>query len=206
MRGFTQVRRARGHRMQDAALLFFAQVLRVTDVSRDPLHQSGGLVRIELVGHENPTPGFIGRNGLGNVVDEIYFGACVANRWSELFAGRHFVIGDQALRTVTNVFVFVARTASRLSGDAGLCGFGRSRTFQRLDAGFFIRTHYVNALRVQSRRGFVDFAHRFDLRVELRRIPLRRVEPTLNVMQIKVELILKNARRSSGKCWGRCLV
>lgn len=206
MRGFTQVRRARGHRMQDAALLFFAQVLCVTDLSRDPLHQSGGLVRIELVGHENPTPGLIGRDGLGNVVDEIHFGARVANRRRELFARRHFVIGDQALRTVTNVFVFVARASSRSSGDAGLCGFGRSRTFQRLDAGLFIRTHHMNALRVQSRRGFVHFAHRFDLCVELRRIPLRRVEPTFGVMQIKVDLILKNARRSSGKCGERCLV
>ena len=53
----------------------------------------------------------------------------------------------------------------------------------------------MDALRVLLRRGFVHVADRFDLRVELRCISLRRVEPTFDVMQIKVGLILKNARQ-----------
>lgn len=185
--------------MQDAARPFFAQVLRVADVLCDPLHQSSGLVRIELVGDENPFRWGIGLDGLGNVVDEIHFGARVANGRSHLLARGDFVIGDQALRPVADVFVFVPRTASRLSGHSGLRGFGRRGAFQRLNASLFIGTDQVDALGVQLRRGLVHVAHRFDLRVELRRIPLRRVEPTLGVVEIKVKLILKNARRSSGK-------
>lgn len=53
----------------------------------------------------------------------------------------------------------------------------------------------MDALCVQCRRGFVVVTDRFDLRVVFRRIPLRRVEPTFGVMQIKIDLILKNARR-----------
>jgi hypothetical protein len=195
MRRFAQVSRARRHRMQDAALTLFAQVLRITDLFGDPLHQSGGLVRIELIGDKNPWRLVIGRHRLLNVVDEIHFGARSANGRGELFAGRHFVIGDQALRTVTNVFVFVPLTSSRLSGDAGLCGFGKCGALQRLNTGLFIRTHQMDALRVQLWRAGVYLADRFDLGLELRRIPLRRVEPTFGVVQIKVDLILKNARQ-----------
>jgi len=195
MRGRTQVRRARGHRMQDAVPLFFTQVLRVPDLSRDPLHQPGGLVRIELVGDENPFPFFVRRHGLGNVLDEIHLRACVADGGSHLLARRHFVIGDQALCAVADVFVFVPRATSRLSGNPRLRRLGRRGALQGLDAGLFIRTEQVNALRVQYGCGGVVVAHRFDLRLELRRIPLWRVEPTLGVLQIKVELILKNARR-----------
>lgn len=53
----------------------------------------------------------------------------------------------------------------------------------------------MNALRVQHGRGFVVVAHRFDLRVVFRRIALWCVEPTFGVVQIKVDLILKNARQ-----------
>lgn len=206
MRGVTQVGRAGRHRMQDAALTFFAQVLRVADLSRHPLHQPGGLVRIELIGNENPGPGFIRRHSLGNVVDEIHFGACVADGRGELLACRHFVIGDQTLRAVTNVFVFLPRATSRLSGDTRLCRFRGRGALQRLDTGLFIRTDQVDALRVQHGRGSVVVAHGGDLRVELRRIPLWGVEPTCGVPQIKVELILKNARQWSGKCGARCYV
>lgn len=206
MRGFTQVGRACRHRMQDAALAFFAQVLRVTDFLCDPGHQSRRPVRIELVGDENPGPVFIRRDGLRDVVDEIHFRARVTDAGSHLFAGRHFVIGDQALRTVPQVFVLVPRTASGASRAGRLRGFRRRGTLQRLDAGLFIRTDDMSALRVQRGRGGVQFAHRFDLRLERRRIPLWGVEPAFRMVQIKVDLILKNARRSSGKCGGRYLV
>ena len=186
--------------MQDAARPFFAQVLRLADCLGDPLHQPRGLVRIELVGHEHPLCWGIGRNGLRDVVNEIAFGARVANGRGHLLARGDFVIGDQALRAVANVFVLLPRAPSRLSGAAGLRGFGRRGAFQGLDAGLFIRTDQVDALRVQVRRGGVHLADRFDLRLELRRVPLWRVEPPLGVVQIKVGLILKNARQSSGKC------
>jgi hypothetical protein len=130
----------------------------------------------------------------------IHFGARVPHRRGHLFARRDFVIGEQALRAVADLFVFVPRTASRLSGPARLGGFRRRGAFQSLQASLFIRTHQRDALRVPWRRGGVHLADRFDLRVELRRIPLRGVEPPLGVVQIKVGLILKNARQSSGKC------
>ena len=206
MRRVAQVRRARRHRMQDAALLFLTQVLRVADLLRHPLYQSGGLVRIELIRDENPDSALIRRDGLRDVVDEIHFRAGVADARSHLFARCHFVIGDQALRAVANVFVFVTRAASGLSGHTWLRGLGRCGALQCLNAGLFIGTHQVNALRLQGGRGFIQVAHRFDLRVVFRRIPLRCIEPTFRVMQIQLHLILKNARQWSGKCGGRCLV
>ena len=112
----------------------------------------------------------------------LHFGARVANGRSHLLARGDFVIGDQALCTVPNVFVLLPRATSRLSGHSGLRGFGRRGAFQRLNAGLFIGTDQMDALRVQLRRGLVHVAYRFDLRVEFRRMPLRRVEPTLGVV------------------------
>lgn len=90
---------------------------------------------------------------------------------------------------MADVFVFLARAAACLTRDAGLGRLGRRGAFQGLDAGLFIRTDEADALRVQLRRGGVEVADCFDLRAELRRIPLRGVEPTRGMRQIKVELI-----------------
>lgn len=206
MRRVAQVDRARRHRLQDAAFALFAQVLRIADLFRYVAHQAFRLMRIQLIGNENPRAVFVCRDGLGDVVDEIRFGARGTDGWGDLFAGRHFVIGDEALRAVTQVFVLDARTPSRLSRDTGLRRLRRRDAFQGLDAGLFIRTDDMRALRVQCWRGGIKLADGFDLCVELRRIPLRRVEPAFRVPQIKVRLILKNARPWSGKSSAQCRV
>src|SRR5438105_14337458 len=107
--------------------------------------------------------------------DEIRLRAGGANARSDLFAGRHLEVRDQALRAVANVFVFLAFDLVSLSGHAWPHRFCGGGALKRLDAGLFIRTHQMRALRVQQWGLCVKIADRFDLLAKLFRIALRRL-------------------------------
>lgn len=202
----TQVGGACRHRMQDTAHAFFAQVLRVTDLLRHPFHQPRGLVRIELIGHKDPSRLRVQGDGLRDVLDKIHFRARVADARRELPPRGHFVVGNQTLGTVAQVLIFLARTPCSLARHARLHGVRWRHSFQCLDAGLFIGADEVGALRMQLWRGSVEVTNGFDLRLELRRVALRGIEPGFSVVQINIQLILKNARHWSGKYAGQCRV
>ena len=103
---------------------------------------------IELIGNENPC---VRRRDLDRLLDvrhEVLFPTSRSNTWGDLTSGSDFVIGDQTLCAVTNVFVFPAFDQASLAGHARLHRFCFSDPFERLDAGLFIRAYQMNALLV----------------------------------------------------------
>src|SRR5258706_2268225 len=138
---------------------------------------------VELIGDEYPDVIRRGRDRLLEMRDKVFFRSSGSNTGSNLFAGRDLEVRDQALRAVADVFVFLALKAAWLTGDARSHRLSRRRAFERLDAGFFIRTDQMNALLVQQPGLFIKVADRFDLLTELFRILLRSLEPILNPMR-----------------------
>lgn len=103
---------------------------------------------IELIDNENP---FVGRRDLDRLLDvrhEVPFRTSRPNAWGDLTSGSDFVIGDQTLCAVTNVFVFLAFDQASLASHARLHRFCFSDAFKRLDASLFIRAYQMNALLV----------------------------------------------------------
>jgi hypothetical protein len=103
---------------------------------------------IELIGNENP---FVRRRDLDRLLDvrhEILFRTSRSNAWGDLTSGSDFVIGDQTLCAMTNVFVFLAFDQASLASHARLHRFCFSDAFERLDASLFIRAYQMNALLV----------------------------------------------------------
>ena len=158
---------------------------------------------IELICDEDPWVVWRRVHCLRDVRNEVRFSASLTNAGSDLFSRRNFEVGNQALRTVTNVFVFLAFDLACLARDAWLHRFCRRRAFKRLDAGLLIRAHKMNALRVQCRSLLIKIAHGFDLIVKPRRLSFRGIEPGFNPIRFEIDLILKNARHLPGRCFRR---
>ena len=135
---------------------------------------------IELICNEDPLVVGCRAYGLPDVRNKVRLLAGITNARGDLFSRRNFEVGDQALRAVTDVFVFLAFDLARLARNAGSGRFCGGCTFKSLDAGLLIRAHKMDALRVQRRRLLVKIAHRFDLLVKLRCVSLRGIEPVFN--------------------------
>src|SRR5262249_52966539 len=103
-------------------------------------------MRIELICNENPLVVGGCVYCLLDVRNKISLRAGFSNAGSDLFSSRNFEVGNQALRAVTNVFVFLAFDLAGLVCDAWLHRFCRLCAFKRLDTGFLIRAHEMNAL------------------------------------------------------------
>lgn len=103
---------------------------------------------IELICNENPW--VVGRcvYCLLDVRNKVGLSASITNAGSDLFSRRNFEVGNQALRAVTNVFVFLAFDLASLACDAWLHRFCRLCAFNRLDAGLLIRAHEMDTLRM----------------------------------------------------------
>lgn len=139
---------------------------------------------VELIGNEDPTVGRRRRHRLREMRHKVFFRPRGSNAWGDLFTGGDLEVGDQALRAVANVFVFLALASACLTGHARLHRFGRRGAFERLHASLFIRTDQVRACGVQLRGLLIQLADRFDLRLKLCRIRLRSIEPVLNSMRL----------------------
>ena len=197
---------ASGHGFQDAGFAFLPQIARLTDGVRNPWDQRFRLMGVELSGDEDPSIIRSGRDCPCNMGNEVLFRARRTKAGSELFSGRHLEIGSQALRAVTNVFVFLPFGLARLAGDARvhrLCGRG---AFKCLNPSLFVCAHEMNALGMQSGSLVGKLAHCFDLLAKLFRVSVRCVEPVLNPMRFEIGLILKTARHLTGRCLRRVCV
>jgi len=156
-------------------------------------------MRVELIDDENPSLVRRCRDRLFDMRHEISLGARGAQTGRTLFARGDLEVGEETLGAVANVFVFQPGAAPSLTGYARLQGFAGRGTFERLDAGLFIGAHQVNALCVQARRFCIQVADRLHLRLKLVCVACRCIEPVLSAVWLQIELILKNARRWSGK-------
>jgi len=103
-----------------------------------------------------------------------------ANTRRNLFSRCHFEIGSQALRAMANVFVFLSFALACPPGYTWLYWSGGRGALKRLNAGLFIGTHQMNALRVQLRGLFVEVAYRFDLHAKFFCVPVWCVEPVFS--------------------------
>ena len=107
---------------------------------------------IELIDDEDPFVVWGDLDRLRDVRNEVRFRPSRSNAWSDLFAGGDFVVGDQTLCAVTNVFALLAFDLANLASHTRAHRFCFSDPFEGLDAGLFIRTHEVDALRLEQRR------------------------------------------------------
>ena len=190
---------ASGHGFQDAGFAFLTQLVRLTDCVCNPLDQRFRLMGVELSGDEDPSIVRGGRDCPRNMGNEVLFRARRTNAGSELFSGRHLEVGSQALRAVTNVFVFLPFGLARLAGDAGghrFCGRG---TCKGLTPSLFVCAHEMNTWGMQRGSLVVKLAHRFDLLANLFRVSVRGMEPVLTPLRFEIGLILNNARHLTGR-------
>ena len=155
---------------------------------------------IELIGDEDPAIVWGGRDGPRDMGHEVLFRARGPKAGSELLAGGDFAVGNQALRTVPHVFVFLPFGLARLAGAAGVHRLCRRSAFQCLNPSLFVGAHQMNALGLQRRSLLVQLADRCDLRPKLFCVSVWGVEPVLNPMRFEIDLILKNARHLTGRC------
>src|SRR5215468_5676846 len=102
---------------------------------------------IELICNENPLVVGCYVYCLLDVSNKVGLSASITNAGSDLFSGRDFEVGNQALRAVTNIFVFLAFDLARLAPDAWLHRLCGLCALKRLNAGLLIRAHEMDALR-----------------------------------------------------------
>lgn len=103
---------------------------------------------VELIDNEDPLVARRDLDRLRNVRYEVRFCASRSDTRSDLFASGDFVVGDQTLCAVTNVFVFLALNPAWLTSHTRLHRLCFSDAFERLDASLFIRAYQMNALLV----------------------------------------------------------
>lgn len=135
---------------------------------------------IELICNEDPLVVWCCAYCLPDVRNKVRLSASITNAGSDLFSSRNFEVGNQALRAVANVFVFLAFDLARLACNARLHRFCGICAFKSLDASLLICAHKMDALRVQRRSLLIKIAHRFDLLVKLWCVSLRGSEPVFN--------------------------
>jgi len=145
------------HAGEMAAFPFDAQILLDVTLCRHQADQGFGLVSVELVGDEDPDGLWIGLEGLPDVSGKVGFGACRSYARCYDPPGGHVEVGNQTLRAMPLVFEFLALDVTGLDRQAGV------QTFQGLDAGHFIGTHYMRTRRSKPRCCLVDLAYRADL-------------------------------------------
>lgn len=167
---------------QNSGVAFLPQFGRVTQRVGHPAHEGFRLMRVELIGDENPWVIRRGSDGLCELRHKVRLRAGCTQSRGQMFSGRHFEIGGQALRAVAHVFVFLSFARAGLTCHTRSHRFGRRGTLQRLEAGLFLGAHQVNPLRVQLWGLFVEVAHWFDLRANFFGVARWRVEPIRSSM------------------------
>lgn len=149
------------HRRQDAAFAFLAQIHAQPALCGYQAHQAFRLVRVEVVGDEDPLGCWITGDALAHMGHKVFLRAA----WSQ--CGCHYPpagdleISNQAERAMTNVLELAAFNVSWLHRQ------GWRGALQRLDAGHLIATQHMYALFAQALSLGIQLADRRDLLLKL---------------------------------------
>ena len=181
-------------------LPFGAQILLAVTLRRHQADQGLGLMRVELIGDEEPDGLWIGLDGLDDVSGKVGFGACRSNTGCHDLPASHVEVGNQTLRAMPLVFEFLALDVT------GLDGQGWVQTLQGLDASHFIGTHHMRALQSLRWRCLIDLAHRTDLLGEFSGVVGGWSEPVPLAMRLQRAHLLKIAPRCAAKSARQCHV
>ena len=184
---------SRLHRGQMTAFALDAEILLDTTQLGHQADQRFGLMRVELVGNEDPARLRIHLDGLFDVSDEVGFRAGGSNTGSHDLASGYIQIGDQTHRAMPFIFKFFSFDATRLHGQ------GRVETLQGLDAGHLIGAGHMRPRRGECRSGLIHLTHRADLRGQFGPIVGRRSEPIALAMRLQSARLLKIAPRCAEK-------
>ena len=116
-----------------------------------------------MVNNKDPGTLWIGRDRLGNVGDEIVFGAGRSHGGGEDASRGHFKVRHQTLGPMARVFKFLEFNEPRPRGPGGM------GPLQGLDGGLFIGAEYVDPRRMQCGSLGIQLAHGGHLSVKLLR-------------------------------------
>ena len=136
-----QKRLAALQRFQHAAFALHSQVARDAAMFCHQNHQRFRLMRIEMVKHKIPARLRVGCDDVLNILDKIFFLPRLMQHRCNDLAGRNILVAKQTRRTVTFVIIFATLDLSRSHR------LGFRFTLQRLNAGLFINTDRVDAVR-----------------------------------------------------------
>ena len=157
MAGIGEEGGAGAHGSQVAAFAFDAEILLDATALCHQAHQAFRLMSIELIGDKEPRGLWVGLDGLGDMGDEVGFGARGSNTGSHDLAGSYLQVGDEALRTMSLLFEFLAFDVTRQEVQRWV------ESLEGLDASHFIRAHHMRALSCKRRGGLIDLTDRADL-------------------------------------------
>src|SRR6266699_613822 len=85
----------RRHSGERAAFAFDAQILLDVTLRSHQTDQSLGLMRVELIGDEDPGGLWVGLDGLDDVSGKVGFGACRSNAGGHDLPAGHVKVGNQ---------------------------------------------------------------------------------------------------------------
>lgn len=175
------------HRGQMTAFALDAEILLNATQLGHQADQRFGLMRVELVGNEDPARLRIRLDGLFDVSDEVGFGAGGSNAGSHDLAGGHIQIGNQTHRAMPFIFKFLSLDVTRLHGQR------RVETFQSLDASHLIGARHMRPCCSKRRSGLIHLTHRADLRRQFSGVVGGWGEPIPLQMRLQSAHLLKNA-------------
>lgn len=200
MAGVGEKSRTRAHAGEVAAFAFDAQILLDATLRRHQTHQGLRLMRVELIGDEDPSRLRVRLDGLGNVSDEVGFGARGSQAGCDDLAGGHLQIGDQAEGAMPFIFEFLSLDMTRQHRQ------GRMKPLKGLDAGHLIGAYHMRPLRRKRGGRFIDLTDRADLFGQLRGIVGRWSEPVALAMGLQRTRLLKIGPLYGEKSARRCHV
>ena len=115
---------------------------------------------IELVSEKDPFGFWVSGDCLLDVYLKVFLGSCGTDRRCDDSTGGHLKVGNQGLRTVTNVLEFAQLDPT---GDHRTCWM---LAFQCLNACFLVGAHKVSAFLIQVHRFSIQVTDGFDFLVE----------------------------------------
>src|SRR5947209_10465259 len=126
MAGIGEKRRSTGHRGENPAFAFDAQILLHVRELCHPPYQRCGLVRIEIVTDDMPTGGLWGSGDHGlQMSEKIGLGARGSTAWGHDLATDHIPTQDEGAGAMTNILTFAAFDFSRDQRQAWMFAFER---------------------------------------------------------------------------------
>lgn len=200
MAGIPEKGGTRGHRLENARLVFDAQLIGQMTKLGDQPDQTFGLMGIELIQNKGPCRVGIGGDGLGHGSDEIGFGAGRANGGCHNLSGGDVQIGNQGLGALSNLLKFALFDLSRPER------LGGRSPLQGLNPRHFIGAQPMLTPRGGAHRVGIDFADGVRLLLEDDGIFLGGVEPIPAPMRLNIGLVLINAPLVGRKCSARSRV
>jgi hypothetical protein len=191
---------SRLHRGQMTAFALDTEILLNATQLGYQTDQRFGLMRVELIGNEDPARMRIGLNGLYDVSGKVGFRAGGSNTGSHNLASGYIQIGDQTQRAMPFIFEFLALDVTRLHGQ------GRMETFESLDAGHLIGACHMRPRRSQGWCSLIHLTYRADLRGQFGWVIGGWSEPVALAMRLQSARLLKSAPPYAEKSVGRCHV